>query len=86
MAADVTAFGTVGAAILRTCTLCPDPWAAVDEIGCLEQASPRYQAALLELFDTKRVLAVLRKADTPLLCALRSRSDCLVLDLDGWEE
>lgn len=56
----------------------------MDEIGFLEECSPAYQAALEELFDRKRVIAALRKADTPLLCRLRRRPDCLVLDLDLW--
>ena len=85
MEADTATLDTVAAAILHTAALCPSPWAVIDEIGYLEQASPAYQAALLGLFDAKRIVAVLRKADTPLLCALRGRSDCLVLDLDQWE-
>ena len=41
---------------------------------------------LRRLFDDKRVLAAVRKADTPFLCELRARDDCLVLDLDELEE
>lgn len=74
----------LGAAFLRAAAESPCPWAAVDEIGFLEECSPVYQAALEELFDRKRVIAALRKADTPLLCRLRQRPDCLVLDLDLW--
>ncbi len=73
-----------GAAFLRAAAESPCGWAAVDEIGFLEGCSPVYQAALEELFDCKRVIAALRKADTPLLCRLRARPDCLVLDLDNW--
>lgn len=73
-----------GAAFLRAAAESPCGWAAVDEIGFLEECSPTYQAALEELFDRKRVIAALRKADTPLLCRLRRRPDCLVLDLDLW--
>lgn len=73
-----------GAAFLRAAAESPCGWAAVDEIGFLEECSPVYQAALEELFDRKRVIAALRKADTPLLCRLRQRPDCLVLDLDSW--
>jgi len=47
----------------------------------LEQASARYQRALLELFARKRLLAVVRKGEAPLLRALLERKDCLVLDL-----
>lgn len=73
-----------GTAFLQAAAESPCPWAAVDEIGFLEECSPAYQAALEELFDRKRVIAALRKADTPLLCRLRRRPDCLVLDLDLW--
>lgn len=72
------------AALLLGAAESPCPWAAVDEIGFLESCSPGYQAALEQLFARKRVLAALRKADTPLLCRLRERPDCLVLDLDDW--
>ena len=55
-----------GTAFLRAAMESPCPWAAVDEIGFLEECSPAYQAALEELFDRKWVIAALRKADTPL--------------------
>lgn len=71
-----------GAQWLEELRRAPGIWAAVDEIGFLESASIPYQRALWALFGKKRLLAVLRKADTPLLEALRGRSDCLVLDLD----
>ena len=70
------------AALLAAAAAAPGEWAAVDEVGYLEQASPLYQTRLRELFDKKRVLAVLRKADTPLLAELRRRPDCLLVDLD----
>ena len=54
----------------------------MDEIGFLEQSSPAYQAALWELFEQKRVLAALRKADLPFLRRISGRKDCLLLDLD----
>lgn len=60
----------------------PGDWAAVDEIGFLEQSSPAYQQALWSLFEGKRVLAALRKENLPFLNRLRAREDCFVLDLD----
>jgi len=66
---------------LRALCRGPGEWAAIDEIGFLEQASARYQRALLELFARKRLLAVVRKGEAPLLRALLERKDCLVLDL-----
>lgn len=87
MQAVQSALDGAGAAMLRSACSAKGEWAVIDEIGFLEEASDAYKKALLQLFDQKRVLAVLRKADTDLLCALRARDDCLVLDLDeaeGW--
>lgn len=56
----------------------------IDEIGFLEESAPEYQAALWELLDKKRVIAVLRKQDTPFLNRLLARDDALVIDLDTW--
>lgn len=61
-------------------------WAAVDEVGFLESASESYCAALVELFNHKRVAAVLRKANLPLICSLLKRSDALVFDLDEQQQ
>lgn len=81
MAPDLPALEQA-AALLAAAAAAPGDWAVVDEVGYLEQASGVYQARLRELFDKKRVLAVLRKADTPLLAELRRRPDCLLVDLD----
>lgn len=77
---------TFGVQALRDAMEGKNRWAVVDEIGFLENSSPAYCRALEELFRKKRVLAVLRKADSPLLCRLRSREDCLVIDLDVLED
>jgi len=74
-----------GTELLRQALAASGEWVCVDEIGYLEETSPAYQRALWELFEEKRVLAALRKADTPLICRLRERTDCLVLDLDDME-
>lgn len=42
--------------------------------------------ALLTLFDHKRVAAVLRKKDTALIGAIRSRTDIVCFDLDDFEK
>ena len=86
MQPDRGAFDTFGAAVLREARLAPGEWAAVDEIGFLEECSAAYLAELRRLFDEKRVIAAIRKADTPFLCELRARDDCLVIDLDEVEE
>ncbi len=79
------ALDETGTGLLCRALAAPEEWVCVDEIGYLEEASPAYQKALWELFEKKRVLAALRKADTPLICRLRERTDCLVLDLDEME-
>lgn len=80
------AFDGEGAAMLRRARLAPGEWAAVDEIGFLEACSDTYLTQLRLLFDEKRVIAAVRKADTPFLCGLRARDDCLLIDLDEVEE
>ncbi|MGO5021510.1 nucleoside-triphosphatase [Lawsonibacter sp. LCP25S3_G6] len=73
---------TEGSELVRRVLAAPGEWAAVDEIGFLEQSSPAYQQALWNLLEHKRMLAVLRKEDLPFLNRLRERADCFVLDLD----
>lgn len=79
------ALDETGTGLLRQALAASGEWVCVDEIGYLEETSPAYQRALWELFEEKRVLAALRKADNPLICRLRERTDCLVLDLDDME-
>lgn len=76
------ALDPAGAELVRRVLAAPGDWAAVDEIGFLEQSSTTYQQALWRLFEEKRMLAVLRKEDLPFLNSLRGREDCFVLDLD----
>lgn len=73
---------TRGVELVRQVLETTGEWAVVDEIGFLEESSSAYQAALWKIFEQKRVLAALRKADLPFLNRLRGRKDCFVLDLD----
>lgn len=57
-------------------------WAALDELGYLEDSCPAFQEAVRRLLDRKRVIAVLRSQDTPFLSGIRSREDVFVYDLD----
>lgn len=75
-----------GVELARKVLAAPGEWAAVDEIGFLEQSGPDYQQALWHLLEEKRVLAALRKEDLPFLNRLRRRADCFVLDLDEVRE
>lgn len=88
MFAQVPALDRTGVQLLRRTLYAPGKWVCVDEIGFLEEASPLYQQAMWQLFEHKRVLAALRKEELPFLIRLRSRADCLLLDLDaaeGWQ-
>lgn len=73
---------TFGVSLLQKAACAPGEWAAVDEVGFLEGSSPAYCQALEQLFEKKRVVAVLRKASFPWLESLCQREDCLLLDLD----
>ena len=57
-------------------------WAAMDEIGFLESREESFKDAIRQLFDTKRVLAVIRKQDLPFLNELKNREDVYLVDLD----
>ena len=85
MQPEKMALDTAAAAMLREARLASGEWVIVDEIGFLEECSEAYLDELRRLFDEKRVLAAIRKANTPFLCELRARGDCFVLDLDEVE-
>lgn len=57
-------------------------WVLIDEIGFLEGSCQPYLKKLEELFERKRVMAVVRKQDIEHLNAILHREDALVLDLD----
>ena len=57
-------------------------WAVLDELGYLENSCPEFRQAVEALLDAKRVLAIVRKQDTPFLTALCARQDAFVVDLD----
>ena len=54
----------------------------LDELGYLENSCPEFRQAVEALLDAKRVLAIVRKQDTPFLTALCARQDAFVVDLD----
>lgn len=57
-------------------------WITIDEIGYLESGCDAYKDAIRDLFDKKRVAAVIRKQDIPFLNELVCREDAFVVDLD----
>lgn len=75
-------FAALGIPALRRCETADSEWISLDEIGYLECGCPEYCAALLSLFEKKRILAVVRKQQLPFLQSLLAREDVFVLDLD----
>ncbi len=71
------------ALILRQLAACENAWVAIDEIGYLEEGSTAYMQALWDLMAQKRLLAVIRKQETPFLRKLKNRQDVCLLDLDA---
>ncbi|WP_294719808.1 NTP transferase domain-containing protein, partial [uncultured Gemmiger sp.] len=57
-------------------------WAVLDELGYLESGCADFQQSVLDLLKVCRVLAVVRKQDTPFLRALCADPDAFVYDLD----
>ena len=57
-------------------------WAVLDELGYLESGCTNFQQSVLDLLKVCRVLAVVRKQDTPFLRALCADPDAFVYDLD----
>lgn len=82
MRPDPDALNGFGAAALARAGQAPGEWVSVDEVGYLETGSPAYCDALRALLDQKRVLAVVRRQNLPLLQELCRRPDVFCLDLD----
>ena len=57
-------------------------WAVLDELGYLESGCADFQQSVLDMLKGCRVLAVVRKQDTPFLRALCADPDAFVYDLD----
>ncbi len=73
-------FDTVGiSALLRSQG---QEWIYIDEIGYLETECAAYCAALHEVFDTRRVIAAVRKQEIPFLAEIQRRDDVFAVDLD----
>lgn len=59
-----------------------EEWVVMDELGYLEQSHKGFQDAIIEVFDKKRVIAVIRKQELLFLEKLKTREDVFVVDLD----
>ena len=76
-------FATLGVQALEACMQADSEWVTIDEIGYLENQSTAYHEALHRLLADKRLAAVVRKQELPLVQTLCSRSDTFVVDLDA---
>ena len=52
-------------------------WVTIDEIGFLESKEECFKDAIRTMFDTKKVLAVVRKQDLPFLNELKKGKMCI---------
>ena len=55
----------------------------MDEIGYLEQSHDGFKEALLNLWDSKCVMAVVRGQHIPFLDDIKNRDDVFVINMDG---
>lgn len=79
-------FDIYGVDILSQLISDSSEWVTIDEIGYLENTCSKYLEKLCEVFDRKRVIAVVRKQETDYIRALLSRKDVKVIDLDYSQE
>lgn len=75
-------FNIHGVAMLEELIKDPSEWVTVDEIGFLEKDCQPYLDKLTELFEQKRVIAVIRKQDMKHINDIVHRKDAVVIDLD----
>lgn len=75
-------FHGLGVQALARAVSSESEWVTIDEIGFLESKEETFKDALRNIFDKKRVIAVLRKQDLPFINELKNRGDVYVIDLD----
>lgn len=73
-----------GIPILESAVQSEQEWICIDEIGFLESENVRYQKVILEAFEKKRVMAIIRKQDLPFLNELKRRDDVYLVDMDEY--
>jgi molybdenum cofactor cytidylyltransferase len=57
-------------------------WASIDELGFLEANCEPFKNVVIKLFNSKRVLAILRKQAIPFLEEIKQREDVFVVDIE----
>ena len=75
-------FDIAGVSILNKLINSDSEWVTIDEIGYLEGSSPSFLIKINELFDRKRVMAVVRKQDIKHINDIINREDAFTIDLD----
>ncbi len=57
-------------------------WIVIDEIGKMEEFSERFRSAVIEALDSdRRVLATIRRNDSPFTAGIKSRPDVRLIGL-----
>lgn len=78
-------FNRYGVSVLENFIMDSSEWVTIDEIGFLECDCQPYLEKMMELFEQKRVIAVVRKQDIKHINDIVHRKDALVVDLDTLE-
>ena len=76
-------FNVYGVSLLDMLIDDDSEWIMIDEIGFLESDCQPYLKKLFELFDKKRVMAVVRKQEIKHIHEIVHRKDAMVIDLDN---
>lgn len=76
------AFDDFGALVLRNSRTDASDMILMDELGILEEQAEEFKREVFSCLNgEKQVIGVVKKADSPFLNQIRSREDCLVLEL-----
>ena len=78
----IKGFLDLGVSALKRAAKADSEWVTIDELGFLESAIVSFQNAVYDVFEKKRVVAILRKQDLPFLNSLKQREDVFLIDLD----
>lgn len=78
-------FDIYGVGVLDRLISSASEWVTIDEIGYLEGTCPVFLHKLDELFNKKRVIAVLRKQNLRHINDIMGRDDAFTIDLDCYD-
>ena len=78
-----TGFRDLGVrSVLEAVSMENSEWVTIDEIGFLESKEECFKDAVRKMFDSKKVLGVIRKQDIDFLNELKNRDDVYLIDMD----